>query len=50
MSDNFLNIGTEDMIAGTLFPVWWGQNRVKHSIPLLSFAEEIDLFLKICGL
>ena len=27
-----------------------GQNRVKHSIPLLCFAEEIDLFHKICGL
>ena len=28
--------------------VWWGQNRVKHSSPLLCFAEEIDLFHKIC--
>ena len=25
-------------------------NRVKHSIPLLCFAEEIDLLHKICGL
>ena len=32
------------------FPLWWGQNWVKHSIPLLCFAEEIDLFHKICGL
>ena len=28
-----------------IFLVWWGQNRVKHSTPLLCFAEEIDLFV-----
>ena len=51
MSHNFLKIGPEDMIGGTsYFPVWWGQNRVKHSIPPLCFAEEINLFHKICGL
>ena len=27
----------------------YGQTIVKHSTPLLCFAEEIDLFHKICG-
>ena len=51
MSLFFLNIGPEDMIGWVIFSiVWWVQNRVKHSPPLLCFAKEIDLFHKICGL
>ena len=54
MSHIFLNIGPEDMIGWIIWVivslVWWGQNRVKHSTPLLCFAEEIDFFHKICGL